>query len=85
MQAAEAEKVPLKIIRDTFAEKRTAYEAKLILVRPDHFVAWCANEGPADARATLHKTIGSDLAAPPHRLGRKRAEPRDAALDPRIP
>ena len=53
-------KIPLKIIRDTFADKRTAYEAKLILVRPDHFVAWCANEAPADARAILRKAIGSD-------------------------
>ena len=60
VQAAEAEKIPLKIIRDTFADKRTAYEAKLILVRPDHFVAWCANEAPADARAILRKAIGSD-------------------------
>ena len=85
MQAAEAEKIPLKIIRDTFAEKRTAYEAKLILVRPDHFVAWCANEGPADARATLRQDDWIGLAAPPHRLGRKRAEPRDTALDPLIP
>ena len=59
-QAADAMKLPLKIIRDTFADKRTAYEAKLILVRPDHFVAWCANQAPADGRATLRKTIGSD-------------------------
>jgi 2-polyprenyl-6-methoxyphenol hydroxylase-like FAD-dependent oxidoreductase len=59
-QAAEVMKVPLKIIRDSFADKRTAYEAKLVLVRPDHFVAWCANEAPADTGAILRKAIGSD-------------------------
>ena len=58
-QAAEAMGIPLTIVRDTFADKRTAYEAKLILVRPDHFVAWCANEAPADARAILRKAIGA--------------------------
>jgi 4-hydroxyisophthalate hydroxylase len=59
-QAAETMNIPLKAIRDTFADKRTAYEAKLILVRPDHFVAWCANEAPADARAILRRAVGSD-------------------------
>ena len=58
--AAEAMNVPLKIIRDTFADKRTAYEAKLILVRPDHFVAWCANEAPTNADALLRRAVGSD-------------------------
>jgi 2-polyprenyl-6-methoxyphenol hydroxylase-like FAD-dependent oxidoreductase len=58
-QAAEAMKLPLKIIRDTFADERTAYEARLILVRPDHFVAWCTHEAPADARAILGKAAGS--------------------------
>lgn len=57
-QAAAALKMPLHIIRDTFADKRTAYEARLMLVRPDHFVAWCANEAPHDPRAILRKAIG---------------------------
>jgi 4-hydroxyisophthalate hydroxylase len=59
VQAVEAMTIPLQVIRDTFADMRTAYEAKLILVRPDHFVAWCANEAPENARAILGKTIGS--------------------------
>jgi 2-polyprenyl-6-methoxyphenol hydroxylase-like FAD-dependent oxidoreductase len=58
-QAAEATGIPLTIVRDTFVDKRTAYEAKLILVRPDHFVAWCASDKPADARAILRKAVGS--------------------------
>jgi len=58
-QAAEAMKLPLKVIRDTLADTRTAYEARLILVRPDHFVAWCATEAPADASVIFRKATGS--------------------------
>ncbi len=50
--------LPLKIVRDTLADNRTAYEAKMILVRPDQFVAWTSNEPPPDARAILRKAIG---------------------------
>jgi hypothetical protein len=58
-QAGEAMGIPLRIVRDTFADKRTAYETKRILVRPDHFVAWCANDPPVDARVILRKATGS--------------------------
>ena len=37
---------------------RTAYEAKLILVRPDRYVAWAADTAPADAAAIMGKAIG---------------------------
>lgn len=50
--------LPLRIIRDTSAGKRAAYEAKMILVRPDQFVAWTANEPPPDAGAILRKAVG---------------------------
>jgi hypothetical protein len=45
----------LKIIRDAYGDGRSAYEAKLILVRPDRYVAWAAQAAPADARAILCK------------------------------
>lgn len=32
--------IPLKVVRDTFEEPRTAYDSRLVLVRPDQFVAW---------------------------------------------
>src|SRR5580704_3300742 len=56
-QAAGAVKVPLRIVRDTFADKRTAYEAKLMLVRPDRYVAWVADAAPRDAAAIVRTTV----------------------------
>jgi hypothetical protein len=71
--AAEASNVPLRIGRDSYRDGRTAYEAKLILVRPDRYVAWTAMSAPADATTVLGKVVGrqslpADLAiASPHR------------------
>ena len=56
--AAGKLKVPLKIVRDTFADGRTAYEAKLILVRPDRYVAWLGDGAPADASIVIGKAVG---------------------------
>ena len=57
-QAAGALKVPLKVVRDTLADGRTAYEAKLILVRPDRYVAWLGDGAPADTTAVMRKVTG---------------------------
>ncbi len=57
-QAARALDVPLRIVRDTFAEGRTAYEAKLMLVRPDRYVAWVGDAAPADAAAVIRRVAG---------------------------
>jgi hypothetical protein len=57
-QAAAAAKIPLKVIRDTFAGGREAYEQHLVLVRPDQFVAWTGAESPADVSALLAKMVG---------------------------
>lgn len=57
-RAAQALGVPLKIIRDTFADGRTAYEARLILVRPDRYVAWTGNGPPARPDAVIAKSVG---------------------------
>jgi hypothetical protein len=56
--AAKAMGVPLKIVRDTYRAGRLAYEAKLILVRPDRYIAWSAVEAPSDAAALLRKAAG---------------------------
>ncbi len=50
--------IPLKLVQDTSAEGREAYEARLVLVRPDQFVAWAGQETPADAGAILSRAIG---------------------------
>jgi hypothetical protein len=56
--AAQALDVPLKIVRDSYRDGRVAYEANLILVRPDRYIAWSAVDAPADAPAILGKAIG---------------------------
>jgi hypothetical protein len=57
-EAANALGVPLEIVRDSYADGRTAYEAKLILVRPDRYVAWTGETAPADAGAVVAKAAG---------------------------
>src|SRR5579885_3206583 len=54
-RAAKAAGVPLKVIRDTFAADREAYEARLILVRPDQYVVWSGDEPPADPAAIVKR------------------------------
>jgi hypothetical protein len=60
-QAAETLHVPLKIVRDSYDQQRSAYEAKFILVRPDRYIAWTANEPPTNAVAILAKAVGVPL------------------------
>jgi 2-polyprenyl-6-methoxyphenol hydroxylase-like FAD-dependent oxidoreductase len=57
-RAAASLDVPLKVVRDSFAEGRTAYEARLILVRPDQYVVWSGNIAPTDATQLMAKTAG---------------------------
>ena len=56
--AAASHRVPLKIVRDSYRDGREAYEAKLILVRPDRYVAWTADSAPADAGALIGRIVG---------------------------
>jgi 4-hydroxyisophthalate hydroxylase len=56
--AARALNMPLKVIRDTQAGGREAYEAKLTLVRPDQYVIWASNSGPGNANTLLAKALG---------------------------
>jgi hypothetical protein len=56
--AAQALGMPLKTIRDSYRDGREAYEAKMILVRPDRYVAWIGDAAPSDAKAVLGKSVG---------------------------
>jgi hypothetical protein len=56
--AAQSLGVPFRAVRDTYADGREAYEAPLVLVRPDQYVVWTGNAPPADARALLAKVVG---------------------------
>ena len=43
-QTASQLNIPLKVIRDVAADGREKYQSRLVLVRPDQFVAWTGDE-----------------------------------------
>jgi len=58
-KAARALGVPLKIGCDSYEDGRKAYETKLILVRPDRYIAWIGNAAvPEDAGAVIRRVVG---------------------------
>jgi hypothetical protein len=58
VDAARSRRIPLTVVRDTYEGGRTAYESRLVLVRPDQYVVWTGNEAPADTSALLRKVAG---------------------------
>jgi len=58
-RAAKARGVPLKVIRDSYRDGRTAYEARLMLVRPDRYVAWLSDAAPACANTVIARAVGA--------------------------
>jgi hypothetical protein len=57
-QAAASLNVPLKTVRDSYAEGRMKYEMRMILVRPDQFIVWIGDSAPDDAMAIMRKVAG---------------------------
>jgi hypothetical protein len=57
-RAAQAHGIPFKAVCDSYAGGREAYEARLILVRPDQYVVWTGDAAPADADALMRKVVG---------------------------
>ena len=55
---ADELQIPLKIIRDTFENERKLYECRMILVRPDQFIAWSGDELDQDVHAILRQACG---------------------------
>jgi hypothetical protein len=58
--AARALGVPLTVVQDRFEEETRAYGARLVLVRPDQYVAWAGDAPPPDAHALLRRVTGRD-------------------------
>jgi len=63
-EAARSAGVPLDVVEDTAADERARYDARLILVRPDEFVAWtdAADTGPFEAQRILQSCAGRSAA-----------------------
>jgi 4-hydroxyisophthalate hydroxylase len=57
-EAAQKLGVPLKVVRDNYEAERQAFESRLILVRPDQYVAWAGDEGPPDPVGVMKKVAG---------------------------
>ncbi|MGB6467341.1 MAG: monooxygenase, partial [Xanthobacteraceae bacterium] len=57
-KAAHHVGIPLKIVCDSYQEGRTAYETKLMLIRPDRYIAWTSNAAPAEPAGVLAKAVG---------------------------
>ena len=59
LAAAELRGVPIELIEPDDAEIAALYERKLVLVRPDAFVAWRGDECPAEAAAVIDQVRGA--------------------------
>ena len=56
--AAQTLGVPLKTVRDSYRDGREAYEARMILVRPDRYVTWVGDAAPSDTKTVVSKAAG---------------------------
>ena len=59
-QAAASLKVPLKVVRDTYADGRMKYETRMMLVRPDQFIVWIGTDAPGDCGAIMRRVAGRE-------------------------
>ncbi len=57
-RAAGALGVPLTVVQNTRAGGREAYEARMVLVRPDQYVAWVGDAASDDVEGVLRRVTG---------------------------
>jgi 2-polyprenyl-6-methoxyphenol hydroxylase-like FAD-dependent oxidoreductase len=58
-QAAFRAGLPLTVLEVTDPEARARYDTQLVLVRPDHLIAWRGNTAPSDPRALMDTVRGA--------------------------
>jgi len=56
--AAARQRIPLTIVTDEEGRACDRYQAPLVLVRPDQFIAWAGSDAAPDASAILQRAIG---------------------------
>jgi hypothetical protein len=56
--AAARRGLPLTIVQDDAPALSERYQARLVLVRPDQFVAWSSSSEPGDPASILARTVG---------------------------
>jgi hypothetical protein len=64
-EAAARLGLPLSVVEDDGKAERARYGARLILVRPDHYVAWSGDEGPEDPMAILARAVSVEAVKTP--------------------
>jgi hypothetical protein len=58
VSSASELKIPLKVVRDTYAGGREDFETRLMLIRPDQHVAWTSDLAAPDAAVVLRRVAG---------------------------
>jgi aromatic ring hydroxylase-like protein len=56
--AAAQHRIPLEVLDVPDTDARDLYGRDLVLIRPDHYVAWRGNRPPADCDALLTRLTG---------------------------
>lgn len=50
--------IPLTVVADSYTDERLSYGCRMVLVRPDQFVAWTGDAAPPDARQVMARVAG---------------------------
>jgi hypothetical protein len=56
--SADKLNVPFAVIIDSADQGRDAYQARYIIVRPDHFISWAGDDPEGSELAILGRAIG---------------------------